>query len=56
MSCLILYAKLRVALEPVVENEKNGGANKQVVEEEAADGNKEKPVNEREEKEPEEKV
>lgn len=42
--------------EPVVENEKNIGSEKQSGEEDAADINKESPVDEPEEKEPEDKV
>ncbi|GMY29934.1 RGG repeats nuclear RNA binding protein A [Fagus crenata] len=41
--------------EPVTENEKNVGAEKQLGEENAGDANKENPVNESEEKEPEDK-
>jgi len=43
------------AEEPVTEGEKNVGAEKQLGEEEAVDANKESPVNEPEEKEPEDK-
>lgn len=51
-SCLLF----RVTEEVVNEGEKNLGAEKPVGEEDVADGNKENPVNEPEEKEPEEKV
>jgi hypothetical protein len=51
-----VFAKIRDVEEPVTENEKNVGAEKQLGEENAGDANKENPVNESEEKEPEDKV
>ena len=54
---LDFFAKIRDAEEPVTENEKNVGAEKQLGgEDNAGDANKENPVNEPEEKEPEDKV
>ena len=52
---MIIFAKLR-EVEPGTEIEKEVGAEKQLGENEAADANKEIPVDEAEEKEPEEKV
>lgn len=54
---LHFFAKIRDAEEPLTENEKNVGAEKQLGgEDNAGDANKEDPVNEPEEKEPEDKV
>lgn len=47
---------VRETEEPVVEHEKTVSADKPAGEEDAGDANKENPVNEQEEKEPEEKV
>lgn len=61
--CLILFtcvfkfsANLRETEEAVVENEKIVSIDKPSGEEDAGDANKETPVNEQEEKEPEEKA
>lgn len=51
-----LYSLSRVTEEVANEGEKNLGAEKPSGEEDATDGNKEKPTNEPEEKEPEDKV
>lgn len=47
---------LRETEEPVIEVEKNVGSEKPLVDEEGADASKDNPVNEPEEKEPEDKV
>lgn len=54
---LHFLAKIRDVEEPLTENEKNVGAEKQLGgEDNVGDANKENPVNEPEEKEPEDKV
>lgn len=53
--CFFL-SKTRETEEPAGENEKNVNAEKQPGAEEATDANKESPVSEPEEKEPEDKV
>lgn len=52
----IMFSLFRVTEETVNESEKNLVAEKPVGEDDAADGNKESPVNEPAEKEPEDKV
>lgn len=51
-----VFSVLRVNEEVVNESEKNLGDEKPTGEEDAAEGNKENPVSESQEKEPEEKV
>lgn len=53
---LLILNLLRVTDEVVNETEKNLSDEKPTGEEDAADGNKESPANENEEKEPEDKV
>ena len=54
--CSFCPSKLRDTEEPVTETDKNVVAEKQLGEENAGHDNKENPVNESEEKEPEDKV
>jgi hypothetical protein len=54
--CSLCPSKLRDTEEPVTETDKNVVAEKQLGEENAGHDNKENPVNESEEKEPEDKV
>lgn len=56
LACLLFFSKSRETEEPVVQIEKNVTTEKQSGEEDAVDANKDSPVTEPEEKEPEDKV